>query len=378
MKIEQNVWLEGKGWENEMHTPTSLEPQIVFLFGGNNALSRKECWEDVRKKYPQADIVSCSTSGEIQDTRIHDDSISLTAIRFERTRIKVQMVNLSEVKDRREAGQKLGESLAGEELCLVTVLSDGRNVNGSALVRGLNAAENKVPITGGLAGDGTRFQTTLVGLNGLPAEDNIVAIGFYGRRLKVGFGSQGGWDTFGAVRTVTRSNENILYELDGKPALDLYKHYLGEFAKNLPSAGLRFPLCIIGGGDHYDLIRTIVGVDEEQNALIFAGDIPEGAQTKLMKANTNRLVDGAVQAAAHSVTNFEGAEPEFALLISCVGRKLVLGQQAEDEVEEVREVMGPGTVMTGFYSYGEISPRSNSIDCELHNQTMTITTLSET
>jgi hypothetical protein len=231
-------------------------------------------------------------------------------------------------------------------------------------------------LTGGLAGDGDRFQQTLVLWDGSPEPDQIAVLGLYGDRIKVGFGSLGGWDAFGPERLVTRSAGNILYELDGQPALALYKKYLGEHARNLPASGLLFPLSLrnAAGGS---VVRTILGVNEAEHSLTFAGDLPQGGHVRLMKANVDRLIDGAVGAAQTSYAAMGKTSPELALLISCVGRKLVLKQRIEEEVEGVQEILGQETVLAGFYSYGEISPFNPSVACELHNQTMTITSLSE-
>jgi hypothetical protein len=233
-----------------------------------------------------------------------------------------------------------------------------------------------VTLTGGLAGDGDRFQETLVIWDSPPEPDTVALVGLYGERLKVGFGSLGGWDAFGPERLITRSTSNILYELDGQPALALYKKYLGEYASDLPASGLLFPLSLrTSSGD--SVVRTILGINEAEDSLTFAGDMPQGGRARLMKANFDRLIDGAVGAAQTSYGALGETSPELALLISCVGRKLVLKQRIEEEVEGVRDVLGRNTVLAGFYSYGEISPFSPSAKCELHNQTMTITTLSE-
>jgi len=251
-------------------------------------------------------------------------------------------------------------------------------VNGSELVRGLTEhLPPHVAVTGGLAGDGDRFQETLVLWNDAPRADSVAAVGLYGPRLQVGYGSLGGWDAFGPDRLITRSNGNILYELDGQSALALYKRYLGEHAAGLPATGLLFPVSLRtrGGGDA--IVRTILSVDEEEQSLTFAGDMPIGAYARLMKANFDRLIDGAIGAARASYEAVDATAPDLALLISCVGRRLILKQRTEEEVEGVREILGESTVLTGFYSYGEISPLSPSARCELHNQTMTITTFSE-
>jgi hypothetical protein len=234
-----------------------------------------------------------------------------------------------------------------------------------------------VTVTGGLSADGDRFQETFVFYDGQPQRDAVAAIGLYGHHLKVGYGSLGGWDPFGPERLITHSRGNILYELDGRSALALYKQYLGDYASGLPATGLLFPLSLRAEEGESGVVRTILGIDEEAQSLIFAGDVPEGTYARLMKANFDRLIDGAVGAARTTYEAIGSAEPDLALLISCVGRKLVLKQRVEEEVEGVREVLGSRPVFTGFYSYGEISPFTPSARCELHNQTMTITTFAE-
>jgi len=193
----------------------------------------------------------------------------------------------------------------------------------------------------------------------------------------VGFGSLGGWDAFGPERLITRSKENVLYELDGRSALDLYKNYLGDHARNLPSSALLFPLSVRAREKDAPVVRTVLAIDETDQSMTFAGDVPVGAYARFMKANFDRLIDGALGAARSSHQALGEGTAELAVLISCVGRKLVLKQRIEEEVEAVREVLGPDTVLTGFYSYGELSPFTPDARCELHNQTMTITTLSE-
>jgi hypothetical protein len=259
----------------------------------------------------------------------------------------------------------------------VLVLSDGLHVNGSALVAGLTAGlPPTVSITGGLAADGDRFKTTLVIGAGRPQERIVAVAGLYGEGLVIGYGSLGGWDPFGPERLITRANENVLYELDGQSALGVYKRYLGEHAAALPASGLLFPLSLRSDEQSGGVVRTILAVDEASQSLTFAGSVPEGSYARLMKANFDRLIDGAAGAARASRVPLSN-EAELALLISCVGRKLLLRQRTEEEVESVGEVLGRRPVLTGFYSYGEISPSTPSARCELHNQTMTITTLTE-
>jgi hypothetical protein len=374
MKIEQNCWTPERGWKNPLQ-PDSVA-QLVLGFGSRHILEASERYQELREVFPSAQIVCCSTAGEIQGERVLDDSLCITAITFDKVQVTSAAIRVDGAADSYAAGQTLGEKLARTDLTYVLVLSDGLHVNGSELANGLADRLPKDTIaTGGLSGDADAFNRTLVGLNG-PAESNLVAaIGFYGGGLKVAHGSLGGWDPFGPDRLVTRSSGNVLYELDGQSALSLYQEYLGDYADELPASGLLFPLLVRENGEGGGVVRTILGIDRDNNSMIFAGDVPEGSYARLMKANFDRLVDGATGAAVKAREMF--AQSELAILISCVGRKLVLQQRIEEEVEAVREILGDATALAGFYSYGELSPLTPEGNCELHNQTMTITTLFE-
>jgi hypothetical protein len=277
-----------------------------------------------------------------------------------------------------EAGESLAGQLDAPDLRAVFVLSTGLGVNGSELVRGVNSSLGAdVLVTGGLAGDGSRFaRTWVLGWSG-PELGLATAIGLYGDRIHVGHGCKGGWDIFGPERRVTRSKGNVLYELDGKPALELYKRYLGEMATGLPATGLRFPLALRETPDSdKQLVRTILAVDESDQSMTFAGDIPQGWMAQLMRADFNRLITGA-EDAARMAGSGDGTGDVLAIAVSCVGRRMVLGEAAEEEVEATLEMLPEGTRQVGFYSYGELSPYAAG-SCDLHNQTMTLTTLQET
>jgi hypothetical protein len=282
------------------------------------------------------------------------------------------------------AGARLGGQLPKDGLRAVIVIGQGVAINGSALIAGLAGVIGQhVAITGGLAGDAAAFRETWVlSTAGLHA-DTVVCVGLYGPSLSLTHGSFGGWSPFGPARKVTRSDFNVLYELDGEPALDVYRRYLGDHAKDLPASGLLFPFAMLGK-DHNEvgLIRTILGMDESAGSLTLAGDIDPDGYLRLMHASTDALVDGAetaAQTAKRTQLNFPRHKAEgLALMVSCVGRKLVMGGRVDEEIEAVADVLGQGAVLAGFYSNGEISPQDGGSDCKLHNQTMTITLLTET
>jgi len=352
------------------------------VFGGRTQVQDPEVYKQLLAWYPKAEIVLTSTSGEIIDTHILDDGIVVTAIFFYHTKIKVVEESILKVEESYSIGQKLAKNLPGEGLVHVMTFSQGLNINGTQFVAGLqDYLPKNVPVTGGFAGDGTNFKKTAVGLNGSAQSNKIVLIGFYGSSIRIGYGSKGGWDPFGIDRIITKSKGNILYELDGKPALALYKEYLGEKAKDLPLSGLLFPLSLkmkTATGAEVDIVRSALGVDEATQSLTFAGDVPEGLSARLMKANDDRLIDGSIEAADRSVKKLNNSNAELAIFVSCVGRKLVLKERTEEELEEAKKIIGPQTRITGFYSYGEICPVPLSGEQSLfHNQTMTITILKE-
>ncbi len=378
MKIRQSLYNADR-WKlvTETNEFSAQQAQLVLAFGERNLLHKPDLYNELREQYPAADIVINSTAGEIFDDKVSDSTIIVTAIEFEKTTIRTTQVDIKDHHESYEVGAQLARVLDDETLAAVFIISDGSRVNGSKLIDALNSSlDRPVPITGGLAGDAARFEQTLVGLNQQPAVGKIIGIGLYGTNLTVGTSSMGGWDVFGPEREVTRSEYNVLYEIGGKPALDLYKEYLGKWAKSLPSAALLFPLSIRTSPDSAPVVRTILSIDEATKSMNFAGEMPEKSFVRFMKANLDRLVE-ASGVAAHTLMKQLTVEPELVILVSCVGRKLVLGQRVEEEVEAVRDVVGTGPVITGFYSYGEISPSAPNARCELHNQTMTITALSE-
>ena len=378
METEQRLWHADQPAAGAGSSATLSGPaELVLVFGSGERLAATP-FEALRHAYPEALIVGCSTAGEIFGTNVYDDTLTTTAVRFARTRVRLAATQVASPEQSRMAGEALARQLPPEGLRHVLVFSDGLHVNGTDLVEGLvRELPAGVAVTGGLSGDGASFRRTLVVANAAAAEKTIAAVGFYGDALRIGYGSLGGWDPFGPDRLITRARGNVLFELDGQSALALYKRYLGEHAAGLPATGLLFPLELHAqaGSKSPGLVRTILSVNEADQSMTFAGDMPEGMYARLMKANFDRLIDGASGAAQAAALG--GASAELALLISCVGRKLVLAQRIEEEVESVREVLGAGAVLTGFYSYGEISPARPVAKCELHNQTMTITTFAE-
>jgi hypothetical protein len=378
MKTAQYKWSQSEGWRPNLPAGEVGRQSVVFVFGARSLMQAGAPVGELRDHFKETAMLGCSTSGEIVGDMVVDDSVIATLADFEHTRLRFASAAIAEAKASYDVGKELAQQLNDASLRHVFVLSDGLHVNGSDLARGLAGGVTEgVSITGGLSGDGTNFAETWVIAEGAAGPQRVAAVGLYGNDLRIGYASMGGWEPFGSLRTITRAEGNILYELDGRSALDLYKSYLGSHAEQLPSSALLFPILVTDAKGGQGVVRTVLSIDEQKKSMTFAGDIPQGGTAQLMKTNVDDLVDGATSAAKASLSGLGDKRPDLAILVSCVGRKLVMKQRTEEEVEAIRNVFGKDTKISGFYSYGELCPFVHGGECRLHNQTMTITTFAE-
>ena len=378
MELETFTYTAAAGWSVDRLPALDSPGTLVLAFGASEFFDDPGVLGELDRAYRQSHLIGCSTAGEIFGTFVTDRSLSVAVVRFAHTDLATALAPVETAADSYAAGEAIARTLLRPDLRGVLVLSDGHYVNGSQLVRGLNAVlPDSVVVTGGLAGDGDRFERTWVLKDGSPQSGLVSAVGFYGESIRIGHGSKGGWDIFGIERRVTRSEGHVLYELDGRPALQLYKEYLGERAAGLPATALLFPLALrADASDTKSIVRTALDIDEANDAMIFAGDIPQGYLAQLMRANFDRLIDGASEAALMTRSGDAPNTPVLSIAISCVGRRLVLGERSEEELEATLDNLPEQTRQVGFYSYGEISPYATG-HCDLHNQTMTLTTITE-
>lgn len=377
MKTVQLRKQKNSDWEY-LSDAISLTNPLVLVFGNRYMLEDAAIYDELRTKFSDGHLVFGSTSGDITANYVDDESITVTAIEFERSHFEIKTSNvINSDGDSFKTGRDLINQFTKEGLKHVFVVSEGSFVNGSQLTKGMNdALEDNLLITGGLCGDAARFEKTVASYNENPKSGEIVAIGFYGETFEASFAIHGGWTPFGPERLVTKSESNVLFELDNQPALDLYKKYLGDKSNELPGAALLYPLNVKSENEEQSFVRTILNIDEAKNTMILAGDIPENSRVQLMMTNVDNIAN-ASELAARQALEKRKSKPQLALLVSCIGRKLVLDQRVEEEIEEVVSIVGEDTTVCGFYSYGEIAPFNLEISCQLHNQTMTITLISE-
>lgn len=379
MVTEQILLTEDGEWLQPSDRP--IDAQLVLVFASSKTIESPSLLERIRTQYPRAHTVAVSAPDNIAGDGVLELGGSTTAVQFDTARVAVASEMLSGRDDSARAGEALAAKLPRADLRHVIIVSEGIDINGTALLRGIkDVLGRSVSLSGGLASDGEAFKRTTVGLDEIPTSNRAVAIGLYGESLVIGKGSIGGWTPFGAVMKITRSEGNVAYELGGRPALQVYKDVLGPKAFALPASGLLFPLGIQApeGGDQ--LVRTLLSIDAASGSVTFAGDVPEGYTARMMRANLDTLITAAGTAGSNAATRSlsPGAGESLVLMISCIGRKLVLQRRTDEEIRAARNAFGGNATFTGFYSYGEISPLNDLEECHLHNQTMTITAISET
>ena len=375
MQTLQLTGRPGTGWDFA-DVPAGFAAQLVLWFAPRQA-DGAALQATLQVRFPAAEVIGVSSSGEIAGSEVRDDSLVATAIRFEHAKVRVVKAEGAEPAQSKAIGSALARQLQAPDLRGVMIFSDGLKVSGTALGQGFTDVLGlELPVCGALAGDGARFEQTWVACNGAPAQGRVAAIGFYGDSLAMRFGTGGGWDRFGPERRITRAADNRLYELDGQPALALYKKYLGDEADALPGSALHFPLFVrpLGGGG--GVTRTVLGVSETEESITFAGDLPVGHSAQLMHGNFDRMISGAADSTRHMADAGDGRDG-LVLLMSCVGRKLVLGARVGEEVEAALEHLPRGIPSLGFYSYGGLAPTPGLDGTHLHNQTLTAVLLRE-
>jgi hypothetical protein len=375
LKVDTLIF--NKEWVTQaQEIQNAAEANIVFVFGDSDVFKQESVYDSLKALYPNAHVIGSSSSGNILGKELSESTMVASAVRFEKSRVAVESIDFKENDDVKEISMKLVQKLPQEGLKHIFLISDGLNINGSELVKGVNAVVSGVSVTGGMAGDGARFQETWVLCDDVAKQNRISVVGFYGEALHISSGCFAGWSEFGTDREITKSVGNVLYEIDGEPALDLYKRYLGEYASDFPNSGLRFPLSIKEKEGDPEIIRTLLGINEEEKSITFAGNVPTGFSARLMKPDIDTLIDGAGEAAKDiEIYNDKRA---LGLVVSCVGRKIVMDQLVDEELESIGDILGENVQLIGFYSYGEIAPFvQNRLHCELHNQTMTLTVIYE-
>ncbi|WP_294963880.1 FIST N-terminal domain-containing protein [Sulfurimonas sp.] len=362
---------QDKSWNEDLDRSLDSENTLIILFACTQMKDIKEGIDDIVRIYPKSTVIGSSTPAEIYENEILYNSITMAILRFDTSHFKLIVKDIEEANSY-EVGKEIVNDLPKDNLKSIFVLANVLNTNGSELTKGLseNIPKNCV-IAGGLVGDGVDFNKTWLIINSKIMNKEICAVGLYGNNLQVHYGCKNGWTRFGFDRHVTHSENNILYSLDNKPALELYKRYLGEYASELPLSGLYFPLMLHEDASREPKLRSVKAINEKENSIIFAGNIPQNSIVSFGRTNLDDLIKSSQEATECLIQDYDKEQKALCIGISGVGRKFVLKQEAEDEIEAVSYALSSNISTVGFYSYGQIS-KLPSGGCDFHNQTMTL------
>lgn len=375
MQIE-NLLFTNNNWNNQDDSIKLENVDFVTLFGDTDEFAKPQHYEYFKKRYPNANIIGCSSSGNILGDEINDSSMVATAISFEKASTTLHTLLLDEEDNHVSLLKNMASKIEVKGLRHLFILADGLNINGSNILKAFNSVHPNITKTGGMAGDGERVLRTYVVSNDVAKQNVVSVLAFYGESLHFGHGTQGGWSPFGTKRVITKSSENTLYEVEGESILDYYERYVGQYSDNIQDAGFRYPLSVKENEESIGVIRTLVSTNKEESSITFAGDIPQGHTIQLMKPNIDSLIDGASDAAKEAKQSSDN--PSLALIVSCTGRRIVMDKLIDEELEAIAEELGNKTQLTGFYSYGELAPLHSDVStCILHNETMTLTVIYE-
>lgn len=377
MKISKSIYHNHK-WTVPFDSNMDSAQTLVLVFADNNIESH-EPFNTIKQSFPTSTIVGCSSAGCITPLGVLDMSLVVTIVQFDSTELKKISLPV-DYKKSFETGQNLiSELIKKDHLKSVLLFGEGVDISGSELAKGINSVLNKnnlaIPISGGLAGNTKTLSDTYIISGAEKLSKSVVAIGLYGDAIQVITNTGGGWDAFGPKRKVTKAKDSTVFELDNEPALEIYKKYLKNEANDLPYSGLFFPLSIKQLGSE-NVVRSLVSMDEKEKSLTFLGGVEQGSIVQVMYSNLLMLINGAKKAYTDCIYQHNHDQESLVIAISCVGRRMVMGQKTEDEIEAIKDLMPSKASLAGYYSNGEFAPTQNS-NCELHNQTMTLAILQE-
>lgn len=361
----------------------SKTPNIFWVFGAIS-YDQEKLLEGVNSVIPGTPVVGCTTDGEISTPGLSTDSVVVLALASDQIKFSTVAVDFLS-QDSFKAGIKVGDQFINTNVKYMQIFSDGLLGNGSKIVEGIQKVLGKsIIIAGGTAGDGSLFTRTYQYHNDKVLTNSIVGVGFEGK-FSFSTGVSSGWTPVGMAKEVTKSTGNVVYELDGQPALDVYKKFLGKHASMLPAVGVEYPLALLGpqgdvGEDGYFLCRATMGVDHEKGSITFAGDVPQGVMVKMTMGNDLDVIKAAKEAAQRALDQLKknkNIQPKVVFLYSCMARKIVLGSRTNEEILAVKEVIGKDFPIIGFYTYGEYAPIGKQNMSCLHNEVATITIIGE-
>lgn len=311
---------------------------------------------------PDAVIIGTTTDGEIMDGKVSSDKVVLSFSQFKHTTLKAAAIE--HTANGYNSGQYLAKELLTDDTKLLIAFADGLHTNGEEFLHGITSIDDKVIVSGGHAGDNSRFIETLVFTKEHIFTKGAVAVTLNSKHLHIHTDYSFNWHPIGNELTITKAEGNRIYTIDDKSAVDTYTYYLGEnISKGLPGIGIEFPLIVNRNGRNVS--RAAIG-KEDDGSVIVGGTLYTGEKVRIGYGNGKEILKKS-----QNILKTTSRQPSEGIFIySCATRKYFMGSKIESEIMPLQQI----APVSGFFTYGEFF---TSTQKELLNQTMTLVSLSE-
>ncbi|MGJ8686104.1 MAG: FIST signal transduction protein [Spongiibacteraceae bacterium] len=323
---------------------------------------------DIMDAWPKLQLIGCTTDGEVSSVlAFQQDSVTLMLFCADNS-IQISAGIGRDVSSDAAISTKSAITQATHTLTksvrLCIAVPESLAVNSKDILDGLaNALPEGVPVVGGLAADRWQFDTTYQ-FHGRSLYSNTVPVLLFSGALRCAHGVASGWQPLGNPGTVTRSETNTVYEIDGKPALSYYRDYLGEHE---PSSN--YPLAVFTEGEQFYLRAPSGEFDLDTGSVNFFAEVPQGAKVQMSQSNRDNILAASRESMRQAIAAYGPDEPTAALYFSCASRRQLLGTRTHEEYEQARDSIGIDVPSCGFYTNGEISPMELGAPTHFHNET---------
>jgi len=336
---------------------------LIQIFCGDKKSVLKEIVSTLLDELPQAICIGSSTDGEINNSQITTCKTIISISVFENTKLKTTFVRR---KDSFSNGVDLANELCTKDTKLLITFSDGDKTNGESFLKGIQSVNNKVIVTGGMAGDNANFTQTFVSSQNQILVKGAVGVALDSKILKVNNAYNFNWSPIGIEHTIEKVVDNRVYQISGMKPLDFYEKYLGEYvAKALPATGIEFPL--IAQRNNLPVARAVIQKHKD-GSLSFAGNLYKGDKVKLGFGNVELIMNNPLES-LFDTSNIKDTQSFF--IYSCMARRRYMPSMVDIEIKPF-SLIAP---TSGFFTYGEFYHDNGNN--ELLNQTFTIVALSE-
>ncbi len=353
------------------HQLQGEQPVAGILFASND-YSHEVILEGIAEAWPGLPLVGGSSDGEISTSLgFCHDSVLLTLLVGEGVTARVGVGRSISQSIESAVDEAMAEANVEDPKLCISVLAPSSN--GSEVVRALNRRLGQgCPILGGLSGDHRESFSKMKEFSGREVLTDSLPLLFLSGDLECSWGVGSGWFPRGEQHVVTRSDGHMVYEIDGKPAIDAYQGHYGA----IPGGSLgEYPLAVYGDPEDSErwTLRAILDSNAEEGSLRFAGEVLEGSSVRFTEVLPEGILAGSTTSLASALENYPGDSPELAMVFSCAARKWVLGTQAQQEIDRLIACADSkdfsGLQIAGLYCFGEISPYSDGLLSTFHNET---------